>query len=165
MNKAEHYRKLEHMYATSSSQKHFTPIIKVTEGAAEVSLAASDKYFHSFGAVHGYVYFKLLDDAAVFAANSLVADGRVVLTVSFNMYLVRPVSSGEMRAFGKAVHQSENIYLAESTLVNAEGKELARASGAFARGNVLFKPEFGYKLPLGGQAPAAKPAESIAGLP
>jgi acyl-coenzyme A thioesterase PaaI-like protein len=49
------------------------------------------------------LYFKLLDDAAFFAVNSVVRDV-FVLTVSFNIYLTRPVSAGELKASGRAAH-------------------------------------------------------------
>ncbi len=48
---------------------------------------------HAGGAVHGANYFKAMDDAAFFAANSLV-DDVFVLTVSFNVYFLRPHHRG-----------------------------------------------------------------------
>ena len=50
----------------------------------EIDLTISDKYFHALNAIHGTVYFKLLYDAAFFAANSVVKDV-FVLTSSFNL--------------------------------------------------------------------------------
>jgi acyl-coenzyme A thioesterase PaaI-like protein len=41
----------------------------------------------------GSVYFKMLDDAAFFAVNSIVEDV-FVYTVSLNVQLLRPVASG-----------------------------------------------------------------------
>jgi acyl-coenzyme A thioesterase PaaI-like protein len=45
------------------------------------------------GAAHGTIYFKMLDDAAFYAANTLVTD-RFLLTTSFNLLFSRPVRGG-----------------------------------------------------------------------
>ena len=89
------------------------------------------------------VYFKLLDDAAFFSVNSLVRDV-FVLTVSFNIYLTRPVSAGELKASGRVVHRSRRLFLAESELVNGEGQEVARGSGVFMPSTIALSPELGY---------------------
>lgn len=39
------------------------------DGEAEVSIEVGRELFHASGAVHGSVYFKLLDDAAFFAVH------------------------------------------------------------------------------------------------
>jgi acyl-coenzyme A thioesterase PaaI-like protein len=70
-----------------------------------------------------------LDDATFFAANSLV--DVFVLTVSFNLYLTRPVSEGEVIARGRVVSRSKRLYLAEGVMQDSRGREIARGSGAF----------------------------------
>ena len=45
------------------------------------------------GAAHGTSYFKMLDDAAFYAANSLVTD-RFLLTTAFNLLFTRPLGAG-----------------------------------------------------------------------
>ncbi|MCO6491386.1 MAG: PaaI family thioesterase [Phaeodactylibacter sp.] len=60
----------------------------ISEGEAEIGMRISDKYFHALGAIHGSVYFKLLDDAAFFAVSSIVRDV-FVLTTSFNINILR----------------------------------------------------------------------------
>jgi acyl-coenzyme A thioesterase PaaI-like protein len=67
-----------------------------------------------------------------------------VLTVSFNIYLTRPVSAGELKATGRVVHRSQRLFIAESELLNAEGQEVARGSGAFMRSTIALSPELGY---------------------
>ena len=75
--------------------EYFAPKMRVSEGCAEVIIPVRPGLFHAAGAVHGSVYFKALDDSAFFAVNSLV-DDVLVLTVSFNVYLTRSISEGEM---------------------------------------------------------------------
>jgi acyl-coenzyme A thioesterase PaaI-like protein len=67
-----------------------------------------------------------------------------MLTVSFNMYLIRPISDGEMKATGRVIHRSRRLFVAESVLVDLKGRELARGSGAFVKSNIPLSEELGY---------------------
>jgi len=90
----EHFRRLENMYYSAPLHEFYEKIhIEISEGKAELNLPIKPKYFHAAHATHGSVYFKLLDDAAYFAVNSLIREV-FVLTVSFNIYLLRPVTQG-----------------------------------------------------------------------
>jgi acyl-coenzyme A thioesterase PaaI-like protein len=95
MSSLDHFRRLERMYASAPINAYFAPHLTVSEGRAEVSIPVRPEFFHAAHAVHGSVYFKALDDAAFFAVNSLVNDV-FVLTVTYNVYLTRPVTSGVM---------------------------------------------------------------------
>lgn len=139
----EHYRRLERMYASAPINNYFAPAMRVSEGKADVTIQVRPDFFHAAHAVHGVLYFKLLDDAAFFAVNSLVHDV-FVLTVSFNIYLTRPVSAGALKASGRVAHRARRLYLAESELVNGEGQEIARGSGVFMRSMITLSPELGY---------------------
>ncbi len=86
MTPEEHYRRLERMYDASPINDFFNPDLRVEEGLATISMEVDEKFFHSAHAVHGSVYFKLLDDAAWFAVNSLEFDF-FVLTTSFTTYI------------------------------------------------------------------------------
>ena len=141
-----HYDKLEKMYLNANLQQSFfqTTTIKITEGQAEITLTVSDKYFHALNAIHGAIYFKLLDDAAFFAVNSQVHDV-FVLTTSFNINLIRPVNSGVIKAIGKLRYSSRNLFMAEATLYNEDGKEVAFGSGQFTKSRIKLSNEIGYK--------------------
>ena len=102
------------------------------------------KYFHAANAVHGSVYFKAMDDAAFFAVNSLV-EKTFVLTVAFTIQLTKPVSSGEMIARGRYVGRSGDQYLAEAVLMDSEGNEIGRGSGAFVKSRIALSPKIGYE--------------------
>lgn len=141
----EHYRKLERMYlqANINTMIFDTTTCKISQEKAEIGLTISEKYFHALGAIHGAVYFKLLDDAAFFAVNSIVEDV-FVLTSSFNINLIRPVKDGLIKSIGKVKFRSKNLFVAESTLYNEAGKEIAFGTGNFARSNVSLSDEIGY---------------------
>ncbi|CAA6828501.1 MAG: Phenylacetic acid degradation protein paaI, partial [uncultured Aureispira sp.] len=108
-------------------------------------LEVSPKYFHALGAMHGSVYFKLLDDAAFFSVNSIVPDV-FVLTTNYNINIVRPVSQGVIRAVGTVKFISKNLWIAESTLYDEKGRTIAFGTGHFARSKVALTAEIGYEL-------------------
>lgn len=142
----EHYRKLERMYLSANMNTHIyqTTKIKIADESAEIQLTIEPKYFHALGAIHGSVYFKLLDDAAFFAVNSIVKDA-FVLTTSFNINITRPISNGVITAIGKLKFKSRNLFVAESTLVDEKGREIAFGTGNFAKSRIALTDEIGYK--------------------
>jgi len=143
MASQEHFRKLERMYHAAPINQFFAPKLVVSEARAEVSIPVRREFFHAAHALHGSVYFKALDDAAFFAVNSLLED-RFALTVTFNVYLIRPVSEGTILATGRVVHQSKRLYVAEAVLVDAVGVEIGRGSGTFMVSSIALTPEIGY---------------------
>jgi uncharacterized protein (TIGR00369 family) len=139
----EHYRKLERLYHTAPINGFYAPELKVSEGHSEIVFEIHPKMHHAAHAVHGSVYFKALDDAAFFAANSLVADV-FVLTASFTIYFLRPVSSGRLKATGWVAHQAGRQFVAEAQLEDEDGNQIARGSGIFVRSKIALSPEVGY---------------------
>ncbi len=132
------------MYRTAPVNEYFRPALTVGEGEAEVEMTVRPDFFHAASAVHGTVYFKALDDATFFAVNSLVTDV-FVLTVSFNLYLTRPISEGTMRAKARVTHRSRQLFLAEGELFDGEGRLIARGSGSFMRSTIALSAEIGYR--------------------
>ena len=90
------------------------------------------------------MYWKLLDDSAFFAVNSVV-ETHFVLTASFTIYLTEPVSNGNLIAKGKLVNSSGKQFIAESVLINDSNKEIARGSGVYIKSKIRLTPEMGYK--------------------
>ena len=124
------------------------PTIDVSEGQAVIEMELSARYHHSAGAVLGSVYFKMLDDAAFFAANSLEEEF-FVLTTSFTTYITRPVSSGRLRAIGKVVNSNKSQFIAESVVYDSNGIEVGRGSGVFIRGKFPLGKALGYSAAHG----------------
>jgi len=117
--------------------------IVVSDQKAELTLKIDEKFFHAAHAIHGSVYFKMLDDAAFFAVNSIVKDV-FVYTVSFNVQLLRPVSSGIIKSIGELKFKSENLFIADSTLFNENNKVVGRGSGNFMKSKIQLTQEIGY---------------------
>lgn len=143
MENLDHYRKLEQMYASAPINEFYQPTLKVSAGTAELVFQVQEKFYHAAGAIHGSVYFKALDDAAYFAANSLI-EKTFVLTANFTLYLIRPVDSGRLRAVGRVVSKTRQQLLAESILYDEQGREVARGSGSFMRSSIELTEKIGY---------------------
>jgi uncharacterized protein (TIGR00369 family) len=140
----EHHRKLERMYvAAPINRAIYRPQITVGDATCEITCEARPDLHHGAGALHGSVYFKMLDDAAFFAIQSAVTDV-FVLTASFNVSLLRPITVGTIRAVGRVVRASSAISVAEATLFDPDGKEAARGIGDFARSRIALEAKLGY---------------------
>ena len=139
----EHLRKLERMYHAAPINRLYQPVIRVNDGTAEIDVPVKPEFFHAAHALHGSAYFKALDDAAFFAVSSLVTDV-FVLTASFTIYLTRPVSEGPLRAVGRVVHRSRNLFLAEAELHDGRQRQVARGSGSFMRSTIALSADVGY---------------------
>jgi uncharacterized protein (TIGR00369 family) len=143
MSDEAHHRALERTYASANCNERLRPKMVVGEGSAEIRFAVDETTHHAAHAVHGAYYFKALDDACFFAANSLVPD-HFVLTASFSLEFLRPVTGGELVATGRVVKPGKNLVFAEATLVNENGTELARGRGTFARSKIPLDERVGY---------------------
>jgi uncharacterized protein (TIGR00369 family) len=131
-----HFRALEALYAAAPINALFTSSLGITEpGRARIAFEITPRFFHGAGAAHGSVYFKMLDDAAFYAANSLVED-MFVLTTAFNIFLTRPVREGPLVAEGRWVSGKRRVLIAESRLVDADGEEVGRGTGTFMRSRI-----------------------------
>ena len=145
MRAEDHYRKLEQLYLSANVQDLFNgSSISVGHSKAELTLPVDPKYFHGAQAMHGATYFKLLDDAAYFAVASLVQDVFIV-TSSFQLNLLRPVNSGTLSAVGTVRSAAKNLFIAEATLYNERGKEVAFGTGQFMRTTQPWDSLEGYK--------------------
>lgn len=141
---ALHWRALEGLYASAPINQLFRSSLQVTcEGRARIVFAVEPGVFHAAGAAHGTIYFKMLDDAAFYAANSLVTD-RFLLTTAFNLHLSKPIRGGIIVAEGHWVSGRRRVLVAESRLIDEEGDEVGRGTGTFMRSRVPLSSLAGY---------------------
>ncbi len=147
---ARHHRALERLYAAAPINQLFQSKLEIAgEGAACIRFVITPQLYHAGGAAHGTSYFKMLDDAAFYAANTLVTD-RFLLTTAFTMHFSRPVRAGEAVAEGRWVSGRRRVLIAEARLLNAQGEEIARGTGTFMRSRIPLSG-------LNGYAPDAAP--------
>ncbi len=145
---AVHWRALESLYASAPVNRLFDSELTVTgEGAARIAFTVDESCFHAAGAAHGTIYFKMLDDAAFYAANTLVTD-RFLLTTAFNLHFTKPVRAGRVVAEGRWVSGRKRVLVAESRLVDAEGEEIGRGTGTFMRSRIALSGLSGYAAGL-----------------
>jgi uncharacterized protein (TIGR00369 family) len=139
-----HWRALERLYLAAPINSLFASRLEIAEaGAARIRFVIEPDCYHAAGAAHGTIYFKMLDDAAFYAANTLVTD-RFLLTTSFNLHFSKPVRSGEVVAEGHWVSGRKRVLVAESRLVDAEGDEIGRGTGTFMRSRIPLSSLPGY---------------------
>ncbi len=139
-----HFRALESLYRHAPINELFPSTIEIPEeGVARIHLMVDDRFFHAAAAAHGTLYFKMLDDAAFYACNSLVTD-RFLLTTAFNLLFTRPLRRGPVVAEGRWASGRRRVYVADARLIDADGEEVARGTGTFMRSRIPLTSLKGY---------------------
>ena len=140
-----HLRALEALYRSAPINRQIQSLLVLPEaGRSEISFPVSPEMFHAAGAAHGTLYFKMLDDAAFYAANGLVSD-RFLLTTAFNLHFTKPLRSGEARAEGRWISGKRRVFVAEARIIDSEGEECARGTGTFMRSHIALSGLEGYR--------------------
>ncbi|MGB3797399.1 MAG: PaaI family thioesterase [Alteraurantiacibacter sp.] len=140
-----HFRALEKLYRAAPVNKLFESQLEIIgEGQARITFQTNERYFHAAGATHGTMYFKMLDDAAFYAANSMVSD-RFLLTTGFNLHFTKPLRTGRVIAEGKWISGKRRVFIAEAHLMDEEGDEIGRGTGTFMRSHIPLSGLDGYR--------------------
>ncbi len=140
-----HFRALESLYRTAPVNSLTKSQIEIPEeGLCRIRFEVGPSLYHAAGAVHGSAYFKMLDDAAFYAANSIVPD-RFLLTTAFNLFFTRPLSAGPVVAEGRWVSGRKRVFVAEARLIDEDGEEAARGTGTFMRSSIPLESLAGYR--------------------
>jgi uncharacterized protein (TIGR00369 family) len=140
-----HLRALEGLYDSAPVNRLFESSLILPEaGRSEISFTVTPGAFHAAGAAHGTLYFKMLDDAAFYAANGLVSD-RFLLTTAFNLHFTKPMKVGPARAEGKWISGKRRVFVAEARIVDDSGEECARGTGTFLRSHIALSGLDGYR--------------------
>jgi uncharacterized protein (TIGR00369 family) len=143
---AAHLRALEALYDSAPINRLFQSRLTLPDaGHSEIRFVVPPEAFHAAGAAHGTLYFKMLDDAAFYAANGLVSD-RFLLTTAFNLHFTKPMRSGEARAEGRWISGKRRVFVAEARIVDSEGEECARGTGTFMRSHIALSSLDGYRI-------------------
>ena len=140
----DHYQKLERMYHGAPVNQLYNNKLTIGDSTSEIEWEVNPDFFHAAESLHGSVYFKLLDDAAYFAAASIVKDV-FILTSQFNIYLIRPVVSGKLYAKGNIISYTRTQILARSELRDERNRLVAEGSGSFRKGTTSLSEKPGYR--------------------
>jgi uncharacterized protein (TIGR00369 family) len=139
-----HFRALESLYREAPINRIFSSAIEISEGFARIRFSVEESFFHAAGAAHGTLYFKMLDDAAFYACNSLVTD-RFLLTTAFNLHFTKPLKSGPVVAEGRWASGKRRVYVADAQLLDSDGEVAARGTGTFMRSHMPLSGLAGYR--------------------
>ncbi len=140
-----HFRRLEALYASAPINRMFESRLELlAPGQSIIRFTVAPSVFHAAGAAHGTIYFKMLDDAAFYAANSLVSD-RFLLTTAFNLHFTKALREGPVVAEGRWISGKRRVFVAEARIVDSEGEECARGTGTFLRSHIALSGLDGYR--------------------
>jgi uncharacterized protein (TIGR00369 family) len=142
---AAHFRALESLYRGAAINDLFESKIEISEpGLARIHFEVTPQTNHAAGAAHGTLYFKMMDDAAFYACNSMVSD-RFLLTTAFNLVFTRPLKPGPVVAEGRWVSGRRRVFVGEARLILPDGEEAARGTGTFMRSHIPLSSLDGYR--------------------
>ena len=142
---AAHFRALESLYRSAPINDLFRSEMEVAEaGLVRIRFEVDPAAFHAAGAAHGTLYFKMMDDAAFYACNSLVSD-RFLLTTAFNLFFTRPLRQGPVIAEGRWISGRRRVFVGETRLLTDDGEEAARGTGTFMRSRIPLSSLDGYR--------------------
>ena len=141
----EHFDRLLKMYQLAPIHEFYEGIrMELEPKKATIELPIDNRYFHAAMSAHGSVYFKLLDDSAYFACQTEVTDFFIV-TTSFNIQLLRPITSGIIKAVGEVDFVSKQMMTASSKLFDQKGRLVGTGQGQFLKSSLPISEVDGYK--------------------
>jgi uncharacterized protein (TIGR00369 family) len=109
-------------------------LIRFERDEAEIALALREELCNSWSVAHGGVTMTLLDVAMAHAARSPDADGNAdssgVVTIEMKTSFMRP-GEGRLVAAARRMHRTASLAFCEATVVGADGKLVAQATGTF----------------------------------
>ena len=140
-----HFRALESLYGSAPINRLYRSRLEIVEpGFARIHFDVDEQSFHAAGAAHGTIYFKMMDDAAFYACNSLVSD-RFLLTTAFNLVFTSPLKAGPVVAEGRWISGRRRVFVGEARLMTPDGEEAGRGTGTFMRSHIPLSGLEGYR--------------------
>jgi len=126
-----HAHKLAQLFLHAPIQAGFPGIqIHLAPGSCSILAPVRPEHFHGGMALHGSVYFKMLDDAAYFACATLSPD-HFLVTASFEIRLLQPVTAGILTATGTCTAHNSRMLKAAAVLRDEARTIVAEGSGTF----------------------------------
>jgi uncharacterized protein (TIGR00369 family) len=102
------------------------------EGWVEATWVPTEDACNPAGPVHGGVYAVVHDAAMNFATNAALEKGDRGATISITYSTMRAASSGdELAVRGEVIRLARQIAYLETTITNADGELVSKASGTF----------------------------------
>ena len=134
IEREHHFSRLQDVYHTAPVNVEMKPTLQVSWGAASSVMAVDEKYFHAGKGLHGAMYFKMLDDTAYFACQSLEREF-FLLTAEFTTRFFKPVTGGSLLCESRIDHIDGKKYRASAKLF-WQGVLAGEGSGLFLRSRI-----------------------------
>ncbi|MEZ4701814.1 MAG: hypothetical protein R2834_15860 [Rhodothermales bacterium] len=135
-----HYERLSRLHRDASSSFYADGDVTVGTGKARVIHPIGEQDLDASRRVDPTVYHKLLSDAALLAAGSLVEEQFVTVS-SFNYYVTQTLASGKLLAAAQVVAARSTMYTVNTVLTDDNGRVLAIGYGTYTPGPVALEGE------------------------
>jgi acyl-CoA thioesterase len=102
-------------------------VLELSPGYSKVSMKMLPEYVNFNGVVFGSIIMGIADYAFSLAINSMILPS---LATQFNIHLLSPAAVGdELTAEGRVLRSGKRVGISEMTVVNQNGKLIAKATG------------------------------------
>jgi uncharacterized protein (TIGR00369 family) len=98
-------------------------ILNIAPGAVDIALSASPSISQQHGFVHAGALAAIADNAAGYAALSLMPPGTGVLTTEFKINFVAPASGERIVARGRVIKAGRTLTLAQAEVFSESAGE------------------------------------------
>ena len=109
-------------------------LVRFERGEADIDCELREELHNSWGVAHGGVTMTLLDVAMAHAARSPdetgVPESSGVVTVEMKTSFMRP-GLGRLSGRGRRLHRTASLAFCEASVLDAEGRLVAHATGTF----------------------------------
>lgn len=110
--------------------RHLGLVLTLLEpGRAEIDYRPAPEHLNSFSVTHGGALMTLLDAAMAMAARAGLAQTGVV-TIEMKTSFMQ-AARGPLTARGRLMHRTPTLAFTEATVVDAQGRACAHATGTF----------------------------------
>jgi len=104
-------------------------LVRMEGGASELTFEPKREHLNSFLVAHGGALMTLLDVAMATAARSVEMETGVV-TIEMKTSFMQPCT-GMLTARGRLMHRTKSMAFTEGTILDAQGRACAHATGTF----------------------------------
>lgn len=102
-------------------------LLELSPGYAKVVIKVKPEYQNFNGLIFGGIVMAVADQAFAYTVNSV---SRPSIASQFNMHFIAAAKVGdELIAEGRVVKSGRRVAIAEMTVINQEGKLIAKATG------------------------------------
>lgn len=104
---------------------------KIDDKTCELTIPINPFIMNSLGIVHGGITATLIDSAMGSLSNILVPSGYATVTTQLNVHYIAPGLGDYLHCTAEVEHRGTKTMVLSATVVNSEGKKVAKATGSF----------------------------------